>query len=310
MPTRFKTITKRARKLLNREEGFDVDFKRNSKVDTDDLVAFANSADGGAILLGIEEHTDVDGRQRSKINGCQLSDKTRLNITNRANSCSPPVELELIEENGSRTPFVRLEIPSGKSKPYCTPSGTYKIRGDGQNRALLPNEVLQILLASETETFITRFREATDHVHEQLRHLTTNLSQQFEFVFNDVQGIRDNLEHATYQIINETSDAASNAEDANSAIYENQRHILENAEAIGIIRRDVEIACRKIDSLLVGHQIEDLSVPMLERELRNVLVGTRNATNNERKKLIQLVQATYPTVPLEKIESILAQLRA
>ena len=68
MPTRYRTVTKRARQLLHREEGFDVDFKRNSKVDTDDLVAFANSSGGGAILLGVEEQTGDSGPKSSVAN--------------------------------------------------------------------------------------------------------------------------------------------------------------------------------------------------------------------------------------------------
>ncbi|QEG22358.1 AlbA family DNA-binding domain-containing protein [Mariniblastus fucicola] len=293
--------------LLNREEGLDVDFKKNSKLDQDDLVAFANASDGGAILLGVAEYTGSDGRQETEIAGCQLNDNIRLEITNRANSCSPPVDLEVIEENGSRKPFIRIEIPSGNSKPYCTSGGTYKIRGDGHNRALLPNEVLQILLANETETFVTRFREATDHVHEQLQQLTANLSQQFDSVFNDVQSIRENLEEATCQIFSETSDAASNAEDSTSGIYENQRHILENKEAIEFIRRDVEIASRKIDSLLVGQHIQDLSVPLLEKDLSRELLGTSVVTKKQQKRFIEWAQDAYPTVPPEKIELIVAQ---
>ena len=63
-------ISPEAQKILDNEENFDVDFKRNGKVDPEDLVAFANSKNGGVILLGVDEFTNSNGRQKGKPVGC------------------------------------------------------------------------------------------------------------------------------------------------------------------------------------------------------------------------------------------------
>ena len=64
----YKTISKRAQLLLSKEEGFEVEFKVSSNgLTSQDIVAFANSDFGGAILIGIEETQDATGRQKGII---------------------------------------------------------------------------------------------------------------------------------------------------------------------------------------------------------------------------------------------------
>ncbi len=142
---RYKTISARAASLLRRGEGADVDWKRNVKFDAEDIVAFANSAAGGAILLGVEEIKGPNNIQESKIVGCDISDVARLTIVNKAADCSPPVKIDLYIENTNADAFWRIEIPSGPHKPYCTKQGIYKTRGDGRNIAILPDDLLALV---------------------------------------------------------------------------------------------------------------------------------------------------------------------
>jgi ATP-dependent DNA helicase RecG len=130
----FKSISKRSTELLEKSEGYDHDFKESmAGVKADTLVAFANSAYGGTILVGVKEKNLPGGKQVGEVIGCTVSDNEKLRITNIANSCVPPVDIEVISENlnSADKKFYRIEIPLGKHKPYCSKGGTYKTREDG-----------------------------------------------------------------------------------------------------------------------------------------------------------------------------------
>lgn len=153
----YQTISKRARQLLDGDEYHYVDFKRSPKgISSEDLVSFANSEHGGTVLLGVDEQKDKLGRQTGKVVGCEVSDAMKLLITSRALSCFPPVKVEIFVENNSDKPFYRVEVPSGTNKPYCTSGGTYKIREDGRNKVLRPDELLNLFIHSESEQFFDR----------------------------------------------------------------------------------------------------------------------------------------------------------
>ena len=79
----YQGLSERARMLLNREEGSDMDFKRSvSSFKSDDMVAFANAASGGTLMLGVDEMTDERGRQIGKIVGCEINDDAKMTILN------------------------------------------------------------------------------------------------------------------------------------------------------------------------------------------------------------------------------------
>lgn len=161
--------------LLSREEGGDMDFKRSvSSFKADDMVAFANSESGGTLLLGVDEITDERGRQIGKIVGCKIDDEAKMTILNRASNCIPPVQVEIFVENDDAIPFYRVEIPSGKNKPYCTSGGTYKIRDDGQNKTLEPSLLLEMFIQKESSKFVDRFQTVTSEFDSILK-VTHNL---------------------------------------------------------------------------------------------------------------------------------------
>lgn len=67
MKNEYKSISQKAKLILAHEEGYDADWKGNVKtLDSEDIVAFANSKDGGSILLGVDEDVDTNGRQIPK----------------------------------------------------------------------------------------------------------------------------------------------------------------------------------------------------------------------------------------------------
>ncbi len=211
----YMSISRKSRALLNRQEGLDVDFKMTIKaVEATDLVAFANSEKGGTILVGVGEAEDENSMQKGKIIGCLVGDKERLFVLSKAESCVPPVEVNLIIENYARKPFYRIEIPSGKEKPYCTAGGTYKIRGDGRTNTLLPGRLLSLFIEKQSEIFFNRFREATKELGKSMLSSNSELQEELHgllikilnmecLVENRLGNIQEGIEYAE-SISNET----------------------------------------------------------------------------------------------------------
>jgi hypothetical protein len=201
---KYSTLSKRCRSLLSKEEDFDVEFKESiSSLENEDLVAFANSEHGGTILIGVRETKDSNGRSKSEIIGCTVGEEPKRKILNKAESCVPPVEIQVIEENTSHTPIYRIEISSGTQKPHCTSGGTYKIREDGKNKALLPGVLLSLFLSREQDQFVARFRQATDELGENVSKVKEHMLQELreierelENIFGDAQLAHANSEEA------------------------------------------------------------------------------------------------------------------
>lgn len=217
----FKGLSERAQVLLNREEGGDMDFKRSvSSFKSDDIVAFANSRSGGTLMLGIDEVADERGRQMGKIVGCKIDDDSKMTILNRANSCIPPIDLEIYVENDDDIPFYRIEIPSGNNKPYCTSGGTYKIRDDGQNKTLDPTLLLELFIEQESNTFMDRFQLVTSQLDSILK-VTHNLVHNHR---KDLEKEMKKLKKRMVEISEESKDAAIISKDASH--FSEQNHIL------------------------------------------------------------------------------------
>ncbi|WP_210516835.1 AlbA family DNA-binding domain-containing protein [Hymenobacter terricola] len=191
----YSGLSARARFLLSKDEGSHVDFKAGmAGIKSDDIVAFANSVDGGAILIGVEEYTNERGEQRGRIIGCPISDENKLSINNKSLQCVPPVSVSIHIENSADVPFFRIEIQSSINKPHCTSGGTYKIRKDNLNVALGPIELLQVFLESEGTGFIERFKQATTE-------LRTEISSQNQELIDYVESSTADLEINTRRIV-------------------------------------------------------------------------------------------------------------
>ena len=115
----LKGVSRRAKNLLIKREVecLDAEWKESvAGLDPSDFVAFANSLNGGAILIGINDKTLV-------IKDTSLTDELKNKILGKANSCSPPITVDMFEEKVKSGRFVRIEVPSGEFKPYCTSGG-------------------------------------------------------------------------------------------------------------------------------------------------------------------------------------------
>ncbi len=120
-------------------EGYDTEFKATiDAVESEDLVAFANSNKGGHILVGVSEVRD-NIEDAYKVSGVKTGDHEKLKILSKAQDCSPPIQLFVNFKEVEGKDIIDIDIPSGSNKPYCTKKGTYKVRGDGRNEAMTPD---------------------------------------------------------------------------------------------------------------------------------------------------------------------------
>ena len=62
-------------------------------------------------------------------------------LTNMADDCIPSVAMDISIESKGEKPYLRIEVPGGMNKPYCTPKGHYVTRSEGGIRPLQPNEL-------------------------------------------------------------------------------------------------------------------------------------------------------------------------
>ncbi|WP_324768716.1 ATP-binding protein [Pokkaliibacter plantistimulans] len=224
----FRGISRRARHLLSMPEGSGVDFKRDlSGIKSHLLVAFANSAEGGALLVGVEEYTTTSGVQRGRVVGCPVDDDARLLILNKASDCIPNIDIQIYVENLSTRPFLRIEIPSGKHKPYCTQKGEYTTRTDARTRALYPDELLNLFMDREGELFLSRFREAATRLEQTLQGISYSLGQ-------DLPDISTHLISLDQQLLNLNSQLGQ-AETALKHMFDsNQNHSDSLAELLSV----------------------------------------------------------------------------
>jgi ATP-dependent DNA helicase RecG len=191
----YGTLSQRAQLLLGRSEGYGLEFKEAiHALEPEDLVAFANSPRGGAVLIGVREFDAENGRQRGEIVGCAVGDLEKLSILNRAESCVPPIAVDIFIENADRKPFFRVEIPSGPNKPYCTAAGTYKMRGNGRTLPLLPSRLLAMFMASENQEFVERFKAATTELERELADTKARLVEEIEQLLSSLTLLDEKLE--------------------------------------------------------------------------------------------------------------------
>lgn len=207
----FKALTAKTRKLLDSPEGHDVDFKSDADgIKQKDLIAFANSANGGTILVGVQEYTNEDGVQRGRICGCTVDDVSALKIRNQAADCIPPLELEVITENINKKAIFRIEIPRSERAPHCTKKGEYSIRSDRRTRGLFPEELLATFLQKESEQFLGKFRKAIAETEEKIDEMRLQLSADSTEIHDIVWQLKEDVGKELSNIFSHAEEASMN----------------------------------------------------------------------------------------------------
>ena len=285
----FQELTERTQALLAKQEGLEVDFKIDLKgVDAGDLVAFANSPSGGAILVGVREIELPSGLQRGEIVGCPVDDRTRLTLLNKAQDCTPPIEIELFVENlGAERPILRIEVPSHRNphKPYCTKRGEYRIRGDGRNKALLPQALLTTYLEVEGEEFLGRFRSAAQAIetsvttmHQELQGLfeevRSSLHRSLGEIETEVATMRQRIDMQLGDVFDTASATADLADTAMGLSDEAAAKVTEVDGKVEELAEDLSTLHSRVEALLRHFDIEDPLVAKHKRMLRLVATST------------------------------------
>ncbi|PSL13231.1 putative DNA-binding protein [Marinobacterium halophilum] len=235
MQREYRGLSRRTQYLLSLPEGVNVDYKREVQaIRSSDLVAFANTPQGGALLVGIDEYTSDSGVQRGRVVGCDVDDKARLTLINKSTGCIPIVEINIFTENlAASRPILRVEIPPGLHKPYCTQRGEYAVRTDGRNRALLPEELLAIFMEREGEQFLSRFRDAVHQLENQLGGVSHALSE-------GMLGVSERLYELDHQL-QRTLGRIEQLTDSNKKRSRNLMQALRQSQA-GIVQLENSIA--------------------------------------------------------------------
>jgi ATP-dependent DNA helicase RecG len=289
--------------LLAKEEGFDVELKRStSGLENEDLVAFANSSHGGTILIGVEEKKDEKGRQIPIVVGCPVGDQEKQKIIGKAQGCTPTLTLTVSEEQIDGKTIYRVSIPSGPDKPYCTSGGTYKIRGDGRNLPLQPQDLLNIFLDSHGRQFLQRFQDATSDLRQTMERTTQTMSMAVENavekISNDVQfldtsmsKVEEKMSEAIEQIsvVNTTTEKAVDLSEQASGLVEEVQKKIEEIEQ----DRTLEVIREMIDALLNHAGLED-----------PVFVRDRNAVKATAAYLLQKDDKDYAKNPRSLVDAI------
>lgn len=260
----FKTLTAKTKKLLDSPEGYDVDFKTNvDGIKQKDLIAFANSPNGGTILVGVQEYTNGAGVQRGKVCGCAVDDPSALKIRNLASDCFPPLELEIVTENISRKPIFRIEIPQSKYAPHCTKKGEYSIRSDRRTRGLLPEELLALFLQKESEQFLGKFRQAITETEEKIEEMRFQLSADSNEIQNLVWELKQEVGQELSNIFSHAEEASMNSDEAKGTI-DDVWTIVSDDQCCKDIEKDIGVLQKSVDAI-IGHL--GLPDPDLRRKL-------------------------------------------
>lgn len=306
MKSDYKKISSRAKALLELSENHEVDYKSTiNKVESEDFVAFANSKKGGAILFGVDEIKGTKGLQKSVVRGCEPTDDNKLKILNKALSCVPQIDISVFFENIDSIPFIRVEIPSGSKKPYCTAKGIYCIRENGRNRALFPIDLLTMFLENESGEFYKRFTSVTESLQSNVQNLDTTIEKTTSQIIEKFQSTSDEL----YSHVEDVSD---NINDVEQKITETLNGIFESSDNASQLADDAmnisdETLCavnnleEKVDN--ISYSIADIEA------VTNALIANFNIEHpriTRRKKFLEeAVLLNYSIRPNAKFKTIM-----
>lgn len=167
-------LSEEVKKLLARKEDVEVEFKERITKDlTDTMVGMAN-ADGGFILIGVRDSEDENGRQIGEVVGITISDDNRLKIVQKAQSIIDKLFPIIRDETDADARSIYIvQIREGTRKPYCTQGGRYLIRADGNNTAITPGMMEDLIL----ERVTSRTEQPKEGVQSSLEAFHREFSQ-------------------------------------------------------------------------------------------------------------------------------------
>ncbi|MBK7632484.1 MAG: ATP-binding protein [Ignavibacteriales bacterium] len=310
---KFRGLTKKTKRLLSGDENYEVDFKlKSTQIDPEDFVSFANSKNGGTILFGVKE-VNVKGLQKGEIVGCEIGDKQKQIILDKALSCSPSIDILILVENLKSKPIFRVEINSGEKKPYSTNSGKYLIRENGRNRALHPVDLLKIFIENETGEFVKRFNTVTQDINTKLQILNKTFlehliqttekiikqsEEKLEEVIEKLSGVNSDIDYLSDDInqsLKEIYDSANNAEslsdDAMLLSDENNYLIKDIFSKVQYLENDLMNLDSRMKLLLNHFNIEDPIITKQKLFLKDMFkIDMMQIPNNRYSSIVKKIK--------------------
>lgn len=294
--TESKKIREKTKQFLSQAEGSDVEFKEEiGGIEPEDLVAFANSTDGGFLLIGVSETENDQGQQRGRVDGCDVSDQGKQRILGQAQDCTPTVSIDISVENTNETPFLRVDIPSGDDRPYCTNSGKYKTRGDGRTRALYPTDLLNLFVEEQAERFRKRFASAASGIESSMEDLRLKVSSKIERLLLEIDSQFDN----TREISEELESLKVKLTDVVDEIFHSAREAAHLSESANAFAEEAHVAASE-----AKQSSEDTkeNIDRLSSKLESKLSGIGSRVDLLDRKLDSIIDATDSEDPTEEWE--------
>lgn len=302
----FKTLTKRTKAMLDREEDCDLEFKQSVKLlDDSDIAAFANSEKGGTILIGVREKQVGKGRRIGKIIGCPIGDTERRKILEKAERCIPPVDIKVFVENTKYMPIFRVKIESGNNKPYATAGGVYKVRGKGRNYALVPRRLLALFLENESNSFFDKFKVAAEDLEQKLKIISGKTDE----LMSNFESSSDRIESSLDDIFNKAEDATSLSGDAMGF----------SDETLGIVREtedDIKMIpslYSRLDALLKYFDIESPELTQRKNVIKDFIKAMIRSPlrgfKSDKKSILKLLKFVWKKMEKKELELIYEEAR-
>ncbi|RJS60129.1 ATP-binding protein [Bacillus sp. PK3_68] len=305
-----------SKEIYIEEESFDVEYKLSIKgLDAEDLVSFANSRLGGCIYLGVEEAKDKEGKQVGRVVGCKINDGIKLSILDKAQSCIPPVNVNVEVVQFSDKEVYKIYIPTGIFKPYCTKSGTYKVRGDGQNQSLTPNQLLSLFMENEREKFIEKFKEATIELEDILLNLKNDISIQTKKIAQDIKDLESDLKYQM-DLVGDTADnVESNSSNIESTVDDIKSTVDEIWEFISNTVHRIPRIESKVNNLMGNFGVVDTYEERKTEILSEIIYDLLNTSPkktylNERilNSRVIALKKSFPTMKKSEIKEVFQEI--
>jgi ATP-dependent DNA helicase RecG len=283
--------------LLKSPENEIVDFKEKpSGIKAETIVAFANSGKSCFILAGVRESINDKGQQYGEVVGCDTSDKVRLDVLNKASSCIPPISIDISVQNNSENPILVVEIYKSIFLPHCTGDGTYKIRNDGRNSTLVPEQLLQLFLQKETNKFIENFRNSTEKLERSISAISERIDDQSVEIFEYLERV------------NQISKQSNEIADENFAISDsNMSNIEMISKQVDDLGFSVGFIDQNLKALLNNLNIEEPRISEFKSIVKSTYQRIKEHGVDEEKNILKEMIPIFPGASFDELRAIIRE---
>ncbi|MCH9770267.1 MAG: putative DNA binding domain-containing protein [Gammaproteobacteria bacterium] len=174
--------------ILSAGESLFIEFKEKSSNLDREIVAFAN-AQGGSILLGVNDAGDITG--------LKVDNRLKSQLTDIARNCDPSIPIQIISHKNNEV--LEVKVPEGLDKPYRCKDGFF-LRNGPSSQKLKRDEILAIIQTTNHLQFDnatnTRFHYPQDFCASQLQEYLKRCEIGASF---SVEDILLSLNTATYK---------------------------------------------------------------------------------------------------------------